>query len=192
MKECQVFSFCRFNLMKIMVGFSKIIASYGFGSDELMNSIMVVVSEAEWNRRSDPVACTFCTGNCHATAHITSRGKHIYYGWNHKTKWDSPWCLSTLAIEDQRISFHGAQRIWYTRNLQWMDSARSASRVFVCACVYATSFFLPNKRRTSCGFYPKRIFMSNRQMRNIKARLTSTNVLRILTCPQPTEWTNDG
>lgn len=47
MKECQVFSFCRFNLMKIMVGFSKIIASYGFGSDELMNSIMVVVSEAE-------------------------------------------------------------------------------------------------------------------------------------------------
>lgn len=38
--------------MKIMFGFSKIIASYGLKSDELMNSIMAVVSERPTWRRA--------------------------------------------------------------------------------------------------------------------------------------------
>lgn len=43
------------NLMKIMVGFSKIIASYGFRSDELMNRIMI--TWRLWRDDVEPVAC---------------------------------------------------------------------------------------------------------------------------------------
>lgn len=87
-KECQVFSFCRFNLMKIMFGFSKIIASYGLKCDELMNSIMGVVSER--GRCEDELLL------CGKMGKWWQSTLHIYYcGWNHKTKWDSPWCLST-------------------------------------------------------------------------------------------------